>query len=381
MKKFDVVVIGSGPSGAMAAYELAQQGISVAILEKESLPRYKTCGGGLVFRGREMLPFDISSVVETEFKTIDIHFATKDLHIQTTREEPVISMVMRDTFDQLLVEKAVEKGAILLELHTVVGVEFGEEVTLETTQGKIQAKIVIAADGALSPMSKWAGFEESRTIIPALEYEIKVPEEDFKRLSQTVRFDIDAVPYGYGWCFPKKNHLSVGVGMLSKKNRKINLKAYYEAYAKSLGITTVLDEQAHGFVIPVSPRTSGFVKNNVFLVGDAAGFADPIVAEGLSNAMLSGKLAGIAIAEAQLNPKEAEKLYQQKLEANLLPEIKTGVTLAKLFYEKQMFRNLFVLKYCQVFAEAMTDLFMGKRTYPKDYKLAIRNKIKKIVFG
>lgn len=119
----------------------------------------------------------------------------------------------------------------------------------------------------------------------------------------------------------------------------------------------------------------------MFLVGDAAGFADPIVAEGLSNAMLSGKLAGLAIAESKLNAPQAEKLYQLKLEENLLPEIKTGVTLAKLFYEKQMFRNLFVMKYCQVFAEAMTDLFMGKRTYPKDYKVAIRKKIKKIVFG
>lgn len=220
MKIFDVVIIGSGPSGAMAAYELAQNSISVAIVERETLPRYKTCGGGLVFRGRDMIPYDISTVVETEFKTIDIYFSNKDLHLKTSREQPVISMVMRATFDQLLVEKAKEKGAILLENHTVLGAKFEDLITLETSQGDIQCKFVIAADGALSPMSKWAGFEESRTIIPALEYEIKVPKEDFDRLSQSVRFDIDAVPYGYGWCFPKKNHLSVGVGMLSKKKQK-----------------------------------------------------------------------------------------------------------------------------------------------------------------
>src|SRR6478736_6821711 len=75
MKIFDVAIIGSGPAGASAALELAKNGISTVIIEKEILPRYKTCGGGLVFRGRKNVPFDISSVIEKEFHEVDTYFA------------------------------------------------------------------------------------------------------------------------------------------------------------------------------------------------------------------------------------------------------------------------------------------------------------------
>ncbi len=61
---FDVAIIGSGPSGASAALELAKNGISTVIIEKEILPRYKVCGGGFVYRGRKNMSFDVSSVVD-----------------------------------------------------------------------------------------------------------------------------------------------------------------------------------------------------------------------------------------------------------------------------------------------------------------------------
>ena len=109
MKSFDVAVIGSGPSGASAALRLAEKGISTVIIEKETLPRYKTCGGGFVYRGLTMMPFDVSSVVEREFCKIDIIFQKAGVHLVSEREEPIITMIMRDSFDNLIVEKA--KGA------------------------------------------------------------------------------------------------------------------------------------------------------------------------------------------------------------------------------------------------------------------------------
>lgn len=380
MKTFDVAIIGSGPSGASAALELAKNGISAVIIEKEILPRYKTCGGGFVFRGRKNMPFDIASVVEREYHEIDTYFAKKNVKFTTKRDLPIISMVMRDAFDHLIVEKARENGVTLLQNHKVLEVTFGEIQTIHTSEGNVKAKFIIAADGALSPMAKIAGWKETRTLIPALEYEVEVPKADFERLSQNVRFDIDAAPYGYGWCFPKKDHLSIGVGVFSKINSKINLKEHYATYLKTLGIHEIIKESAHGFVIPISPRTDTFVQKNVFLIGDAAGFADPLVAEGISNAILSGVLAGQAIAESNLDSVRAAQLYNEKLEETLLPEIRTGVILSKMFYEQQTLRNLFVKKYGQVVAEALTDVFMGVRTYPKDYKAVIKRKMKEIIF-
>lgn len=380
MEKFDVAVIGSGPSGASAAFHLAQKGLKTVLIEKEILPRYKTCGGGFVFRGRKAMPFDITSVVEREFCVVDIVFDSKKLHYKTERPEPIISMIMRDSFDHLIVQESEKLGVTLLQDHKVESITMGEYAQILTNHGVVEARFVIAADGALSPVAKMVGWTETRMMCPALEYEIKVPEADFERLATSARFDIDAVPYGYGWSFPKKNHLSVGVGCFMKNKEKINLKAYYQTYLKTLGIETVLEEQAHGFIIPISPRTDGFVKGNVFLIGDSAGFADPVTAEGISNAILSGVLVAEAIAESQLDLQKATNLYEEKLNEKLVPELKTGVTLAKIFYENRNLRNILLKGFGQQLSETMTDIFMGERSYPADIKASIRRKVKNAIF-
>jgi geranylgeranyl reductase family protein len=376
---FDVAVIGGGPSGSMAAHFLAEHGISTVLIEKESLPRYKTCGGGLVGRGRKIIPFDIASVIEREFYQVDMFFSEKPIKISVQRDQPIINMIMRDSFDHFMLKKAEERGLRILQNHKLLDISFGETQILHTSEGTVEAKFIIAADGALSPTAKIAGWQETRTLIPALECEIDIPADDFERLSPSARFDIDAIPGGYGWCFPKKNHFSIGIGRFVKKSGKSNLKEYYNKYLNRLGVTHILQEKMRHFVIPVSPRTDNFVQKNVFLIGDAAGFADPITAEGLSNAMYSGLLAAQAIVESKLDSTIAEILYHEKLETSLLPEIRTGVLLSKWFYEKSKLRNLLIKSYGQSFAEAMADVFMGERSYPKDYKKVIKRKIKGLI--
>jgi geranylgeranyl reductase family protein len=379
MTHFDVAVIGSGPSGASAAFHLAKKGISTVIIEKETLPRYKTCGGGFVYRGRKELPFDISSVVEREFNVVDVYLGKK-MHFKTEREDPIITMIMRDSFDNLIVEKATALGVTLLQNNKLKSIAYeGDKILLTTSQQSITAKFVIAADGALSPTAKMAGWKtDTRFLIPALEYEVKVSDEEFQRHSNEVRFDMDAIPFGYAWNFPKKNHLSVGIA--SARRTKINLKKYYQEYVEHIGLKDIISETQHGFQIPVSARKDGFVKNSVFLIGDAAGFADPVTAEGISNAIYSGVLAAESIVESQLNPQEAEKLYMEKLNQKLLPELKTGEWLAKFFYEQKTIRNLLLKKFGQRFSESMADIFMGDRSYPTDIKKRMKQKIKELVF-
>lgn len=380
MKHFDVAIIGSGPSGASTAFYLAKKGISTVIIEKETLPRYKTCGGGFVFRGRKNMPFDISEVIEKEFFEVDTYFGTK-LHFKSKKvEKPIISMIMRDAFDHLIIKKAQGLGVTLLENHKLTGLNFDQEnIVLKTSQSEISAKFVIAADGVLSPTAKLAGWkEDTRRLIPALEYEVEVPKEDFERLSKEVRFDIDAVPSGYAWSFPKKSHLSLGV--LTTKRSKINLKEYYAKYLKKIGISTIVSESQHGFQIPIAPRTDGFFKNNVFLIGDAAGFADPIFAEGISNAILSGKYVAEALIESGLNSEKATELYTKKLQIKLLPELNTGRELAKYFYTNNPLRTLLLKKYGQRMGDLMVDVFIEERPFPTNVKERMKEKIKEVLF-
>lgn len=335
--------------------------------------------GGFVYRGRKNMPFDISEVIEREFFEVDTYFGSK-LHFKSERDKPVISMIMRDAFDHLIIKKAQELGVTLLENHKLTGLNFdNQHIVLKTSQAEISAKFVIAADGVLSPTAKLAGWkEDTRKLIPALEYEVEVPKEDFKRLSKEVRFDIDAVPSGYAWSFPKKNHLSLGV--LTTKRSKINLKEYYAKYLTKLGITTIISESQYGFQIPVAPRSDGFFKNNVFLIGDSAGFADPISAEGISNAILSGKYVAEALIESKLNAEKANQLYTEKLNIKLLPELHAGVELAKYFYTKNPIRKLLLKKYGQRFGDLMVDILLGDKPFPTNVKARMKEKVKELLF-
>jgi flavin-dependent dehydrogenase len=217
-------------------------------------------------------------------------------------------------------------------------------------------------------------------LIPALEYEVEVHKEDFERLSKSVRLDFDAIPKGYGWSFPKKNHLSIG--LVSFKKIKVDFKQLYRGYlTDTLGIKEVISEQMYGFQIPVSPRTDGFVKKNVFLVGDAAGFADPLSAEGISNAIFSGVMAAEALIEGGLDSKLSAEIYNEKLNESLIPELKTGVRLSKLFYENEKIRNFLIKKYGNKICEAMTQILTGERTYPKDVNKQIKRKLRNVIFS
>lgn len=364
---FDAVIVGSGPSGGMAAYGLAKAGFKVAIVEKESLPRYKTCGGGLVFRGREMLPFDLGNSIEMEYRKIHVYFEHLENALASSRDFPIISMVMRDKLDQLIIMEAVNSGALLLERHVLQKLDFHEEnIILHTDQQILKTKYVVAADGALGPTAKLAGWPETRKLIPALEYEVEVSETDFKRLSQEARFDIDAIPNGYAWCFPKAKHLSIGVATFKKS--RINLRDYYQRYLNKLGLHHVISEQAHGFQIPVGFRTDGLVKNKVFLVGDAAGLADPLTAEGITNGIHSGVMAGKAIGENFEHPEIAERAYLSALEERILPELRFTTLLSRFFYFYPKVRNYLIKKEGQKFCEILTDLFTGKIVLSKELK-------------
>lgn len=380
MKHFTVAIIGSGPSGASTAFHLGKAGIATVIIEKETLPRYKTCGGGFVNRGKKDMPFDISSVVEREFLKVETYFNNREKCYLSEKDKPIITMIMRDSFDYLIVEKAKEFGVTLLENHKLESiVTVDDKSILTTSQQEISADFIIAADGVLSPTAKMAGWtKDTRKLIPALEYEVEVSSEDFERLNKNVRFDIDAVPYGYAWSFPKKNHLSLGV--LTTKKGKINLKEYYKTYLQTLGIKEIVKEDAHGFQIPIAPRTDGFVKNNVFLIGDSAGFAEPITAEGISNAILSGKYAAESIIESKLDKVLAKELYLEKLNIKLLPELKSGALLSKFFYHNNPIRNYLLEKYGQYFNNIMVDILHGDRPFPTNVSEKLKNKIKEKIF-
>ncbi len=360
---FDVAVIGCGPAGSTAAYDLAKQGLKVVLIDKEKLPRYKVCGGGIVFRAREMLDVDISPVVERACHAARVTLLNSGISFYANRDEPIVSMVNRSEFDLLLTKHAQHAGAELMTGFFIQAADFNYDyICLKGDSGQIKAKFVIAADGVNSMMARLTGWKETRRLAPAVECELAVSADVVSRFAGVARFDFDMPPNGYGWVFAKSNHLSVGLGGFGF-GRQHNLKTIFYEYTKKLDIDLPTDMEMHGYVVPLSPRKDGFVRNRVFLVGDAAGLADPVSAEGISFAIRSGQIAAAALIDAQLDEGEAASLYESHLADEVLIELSAGRKLARILYSSGQAREWMMKHYGENMTQAIADMYLGKRCH------------------
>jgi flavin-dependent dehydrogenase len=192
-------VVGGGPSGACAAHYLASDGIDVVRLEREILPRYKLCGGGLVCRVLQFLPTDAGTAVERQCAVAEVNLLPHGYHLVARRHEPALSMTMRARFDWISVDSARLAGARIVFPCEVLGISrCTDEARLDNTAGSLYARFVIAADGAAGRLARFAGFRDKRIMAPALEWDVIVPPRILGRFSRMARFDIGAVSNGYG---------------------------------------------------------------------------------------------------------------------------------------------------------------------------------------
>ncbi|HLE52904.1 MAG TPA: geranylgeranyl reductase family protein [Anaerolineales bacterium] len=286
---YDVVIVGAGPGGGTAAYFLGEARRRVLVLEKESLPRYKPCGGGLSSRLLEQFPFSFEPVIESRVKEISYalgkHTVTIRLPANTMR------MVMRDGFDTFILAHAnveVRQGVAVKKVH-----ELEDRVIVETGHGdRFEGRYLIASDGANSIVARSLGLRQDRLLAAAIEVEVPVPPDTFARLADTPTFIFGEIRLGYLWIFPKSKHLSVGIGALHPKPGE--LQATLRRVMARYGIP-LDDAPLHGHPLPIYTRREPIASRRTLLVGDAAGLVDPFSGEGIRFAVKSGRLAAETI--------------------------------------------------------------------------------------
>ena len=358
----DVAVVGAGPAGSAAALALARAGFDVVMFEKAALPRYKTCGGGLLRRAFKSLPELPPAVVERSFHSVTLNFLGTHLNYTATRAEPIVYMTMRAELDNHLAQEATKAGVQLKESCAVKHVMLREDhVALATARENFRAKFVIAADGLYSVIARATGWPDPPALAPALEYELHLPADEFARFSGQPRFDFNCIEAGYGWVFPKRNHLSVGI--LSTNRIHTNLPARLGEYLQQIGITRVDRTEKHGYLIPLAPRRGNLACGRVLLTGDAAGLVDPVLAEGISHAILSGQLAARALIESRMEASHAAATYQSLLEENILRELRAGRFLSRILYHHPRVRDAALRLSGNQLCEFVTGVVMGERSY------------------
>jgi len=173
-KSYDVLVVGMGPAGATAAYELSRAGMAVLGLDKQAHPRYKACGGGLSVRIEQILESDFKTVIEHTIYGVQFTYrGERPFLLESSR--PIAYMVMRDRFDHLLVEKARRAGTEVHEDERAI--EFHERpdwVEVVTDKGRYRTKVLIGADGANSVVAQRLFPERRLRRMPTLESEIGI---------------------------------------------------------------------------------------------------------------------------------------------------------------------------------------------------------------
>ncbi|MEV4432685.1 geranylgeranyl reductase family protein [Streptomyces sp. NPDC049585] len=337
---WDVVVVGAGPAGASAAHAAATAGRRVLLLEKAELPRYKTCGGGIIGPSRDALPPGFELPLRDR-----VHAVTFSLNGRLTRtrrsKRMLFGLINRPEFDAGLVEVAKAAGAEVRTGATVSRVEqHGAAVpdrrTVAVVLGDgstVLARAVVGADGSAGRIGAHVGVKLEQVDL-GLEAEIPVPATVAEDWAGRVLVDWGPMPGSYGWVFPKGDTLTVGV--IAARGDGAGTKRYLEDFIGRLGLAGFEPKISSGHLTRCRTDDSPLSRGRVLVCGDAAGLLEPWTREGISFALRSGRLAGewaVRIAEAQdaVDARRQALNYAFAIKAGLGVEMGVGRRMLALF--------------------------------------------------
>ena len=366
MAHYDLVIVGAGPGGATTAAFAARAGLRTLLLDRETFPRDKICGDAISGKSvdvmRRLGMMDRMTAAERADRSIGCWGVTfsgpygDEVAIPFTKElgKPVAPGFVCDrvTFDEMVLNEALEAGAELWTEATVTGLlRDGSRVTgvrvkrrtdAGTEETEVTAPVTVGADGAYSVVVRELGMDQldERHYCAGLRAYYRGVTGFHERNHVEIHFVDEAIP-GYFWVFPMADdRANVGIGMLSKevKKRDIKLKPLLDQLVehprfKERFANATREGAVKGWGLPLGSKPRRMYGDGWMLVGDAASLIDPFTGEGIGNAMISGERAAKWALQAKAAgdaSAAALKGYETDVLRYLQNELRISHTMQKL---------------------------------------------------
>jgi geranylgeranyl reductase family protein len=363
--RFDVVVVGAGPAGSLAAAMLARRGARVALIDP-SHPREKPCGGGITGRALDLVAAHagLETPAAVRIRTarfVDAVTGASAAVAFAANGRPPLVVATRTGFDEQLYRHAGYAGATLLRTRALDVRREPGGFAIATADGRsIGAGWLIGADGANSLVRR-------RLARPFSRADLSIATGFFAHgvTSEEVVIEIVENPSGYIWSFPRPDHLAIGLcAQADRPETAASLRRRVESWIHRTAIARGATLEPYSWPIPslgASSLEALSVSGDRWLtLGDAAGLVDPITREGIYFALQSAVFAAEAIGGAA----DAVCQYASRVRAEIVAELLRAAHFKAGFFQPRFTRLLIdALQHSAPIRAVMADLVAGEQSY------------------
>ncbi len=336
---WDAIVVGAGPGGCAAAYDLASGGRRVLLVDKARFPRPKACAGALTMKAVRALRYSIAPVVRKSVSAavLEPRSGGPGAAISVARSKPFCVMTIRAELDAYCLDRTRARGADFRQVATLTALEQKQDRVLLRVAGEadpLAARFVLGADGVHSRVRALSAQPGPCWFRRGFAVEANVPTmgREFP-----LTFDFAPVRGGYGWLFPRNDHVNVGLYTASEvaaspgAARVVDRGALLDYLAARCGGGE--PDRITGQFLGLGGAAYAPSAARVLLVGDAAGLVDPLTGEGIYGAIASGQSAASAVLSSLEQGGDAASLYGERL-ARQRADLSISERAAAAFYRE-----------------------------------------------
>lgn len=354
---WDAIVVGAGPGGATAAYDLANAGARVLLLDRAQFPRDKPCGGGVLISAVRMLPFSLDPVTEQTITAFRVRYR-RSWQFEHRFPKPLAIMTQRSRLDAFLCEQAQTVGADFRDASPVRALQ---DTSVTLANGDVhRAETIIAADGANGVVRRALGLPRLRAAVALEGNAPRASQAVAEAWTDAVGLELGSMPGGYGWVFPKADHCNVGLG--GQPVAGPTLRQELSAYAGCEAFESDRLTDLRGHHLPLRDADSALAVGRVALIGDAAGLIDPLSGEGIGNAIRSGQLAAAAALDLAAGRTPDFTQYRHAVEREIEPDLHVARQLQALFHLTP-WPYVQMLRHSERFWQAFCRIVRGDSSY------------------